>query len=82
MDFVAENLGEGTDAIYSTISLSTLAANVETLVLQEGAGNLNGTGNGRLADTAARCVIAAKHPLSTVIPRAPRKRDGMQDQRG
>jgi trimeric autotransporter adhesin len=49
-DFVVENLSEGTDAIFSSVSLSTLAANVETLVLQEGAGNLNGTGNG-LANT-------------------------------
>ena len=38
-----ENANEGTDAVFSTVSHS-LAANVETLVLQ-GAGNLAGTGN-------------------------------------
>src|SRR5262245_36517277 len=42
-DSVVENLGEGTDAVFSTVS-HTLAANVETLVLQ-GSGNLTGTGN-------------------------------------
>ena len=41
---VFENPGEGTDAVFSTVSYS-LSANVETLVLQ-GAGNLSGTGNG------------------------------------
>jgi len=42
-DMVLENLGEGSDAIFSTVSYA-LSANVETLVLQ-GAGNLDGTGN-------------------------------------
>ena len=42
-DFVFENVGEGTDAVFSTVSY-TLTANVETLVLQ-GGGNLSGTGN-------------------------------------
>ena len=39
-----ENLGEGTDAVFATVS-QTLAANLETLVLQ-GSANLTGTGNG------------------------------------
>jgi hypothetical protein len=39
-----ENLGEGTDAVFATVS-QTLAANLETLVLQAPA-NLTGTGNG------------------------------------
>jgi Ca2+-binding RTX toxin-like protein len=42
-DLVFENVGEGTDAVFSTVSY-TLTANVETLVLQ-GGGNLSGTGN-------------------------------------
>ena len=42
-DVVVENVGGGTDAVFSTVS-HTLAANVQTLVLQ-GAGNLSGTGN-------------------------------------
>jgi serralysin len=42
-DVVFENAGEGTDAIFATVSY-TLSANVETLVLQ-GAGSLDGTGN-------------------------------------
>jgi microcystin-dependent protein len=42
-DVVFENAGEGTDAVFSTVSY-VLSANVETLVLQ-GAGNLDGTGN-------------------------------------
>ena len=42
-DLVFENAGEGTDAVFSTVN-HTLAANVETLVLQ-GAGNLLGIGN-------------------------------------
>ena len=42
-DMVIENLGEGADAVFSTVNY-TLTANVETLVLQ-GAGNINGTGN-------------------------------------
>ncbi len=37
-DVVVENVSEGTDAVFSTVSYS-LAANVETLVLQ-GSGNL------------------------------------------
>ena len=40
---MVENPGEGTDAVFSTVS-HTLTANVETLVLQ-GSGNLAGTGN-------------------------------------
>src|SRR5262249_26209130 len=44
-DMVLENPGEGdADAVFSTVSYA-LPANVETLVLQ-GAGNLDGTGNG------------------------------------
>ena len=43
-DLVFENTNEGTDAVFSSIG-HTLAANVETLVLQ-GSGNINGTGNG------------------------------------
>ena len=42
-DLVFENVGEGNDAVFSTVSYA-LTANVETLVLQ-GAGNLSGTGN-------------------------------------
>src|SRR5262245_42755616 len=44
-DVVFENAGEGdADAVFSTVSYA-LSANVEILVLQ-GAGNLDGTGNG------------------------------------
>jgi type VI protein secretion system component Hcp/Ca2+-binding RTX toxin-like protein len=43
LDFVVENAGEGSDAVFSTVDY-TLAANVETLVLQ-GAAGLKGTGN-------------------------------------
>jgi Ca2+-binding RTX toxin-like protein len=43
-DLVFENVGEGSDAVFSIINY-TLTANVETLVLQ-GGGNLSGTGNG------------------------------------
>jgi len=43
-DMVIENASEGADAVFSTVNY-TLAANVEALVLQ-GAGNINGTGNG------------------------------------
>jgi Ca2+-binding RTX toxin-like protein len=42
-DQVVENTSAGADAVFSTVNHS-LAANVETLVLQ-GAGNLTGTGN-------------------------------------
>jgi Ca2+-binding RTX toxin-like protein len=42
-DVVFENPGEGTDAVFASVSY-TLTANVETLVLQ-GAGNVSGTGN-------------------------------------
>ena len=42
-DGVFENANEGTDAVFSTVS-HTLAANVETLVLQ-GSSNLSGSGN-------------------------------------
>jgi Ca2+-binding RTX toxin-like protein len=42
-DVVFENSGEGTDAVFATVN-HTLAANVETLVLQ-GSANLSGTGN-------------------------------------
>jgi Ca2+-binding RTX toxin-like protein len=42
-DLVFENLNQGTDAVFATVS-QTLSANVETLVLQ-GSGNLSGTGN-------------------------------------
>jgi trimeric autotransporter adhesin len=42
-DMIVENLNEGTDAVFATVSYA-LSANVETLVLQ-GAGNLSGTGN-------------------------------------
>jgi Ca2+-binding RTX toxin-like protein len=43
LDLTSENSGEGTDAVFSTVA-HTLAANVETLVLQ-GSGDLAGTGN-------------------------------------
>jgi trimeric autotransporter adhesin len=43
MDFVVENVGEGTDVVLSTVT-HTLQANVEALVLQ-GGGNIDGTGN-------------------------------------
>jgi Ca2+-binding RTX toxin-like protein len=43
MDLATENAGEGTDAIYATVSYA-LAANVEHLYLQ-GAANLHGAGN-------------------------------------
>src|SRR5262245_22266621 len=42
-DQMVENVGEGTDAVFSTVNF-ILPANVETLVLQ-GAANANGTGN-------------------------------------
>src|SRR4029079_2813873 len=42
-DFVIENLNEGSDLVYATVSY-TLAANTENLVLL-GSGGLNGTGN-------------------------------------
>jgi Ca2+-binding RTX toxin-like protein len=42
-DFVIENLNEGSDLVYSTVSY-TLAANTENLVLL-GSGDLNGSGN-------------------------------------
>jgi trimeric autotransporter adhesin len=42
-DVVFENVGEGADAVFSTVSYA-LSANVETLVLQ-GAGNIDGSGN-------------------------------------
>jgi endoglucanase len=42
-DMVVENANEGTDAAFTAVGY-TLAANVETLVLQ-GSGNLTGTGN-------------------------------------
>src|SRR4029077_2652847 len=42
-DVVFENVGEGNDAVFSTVSY-TLTANVETLVLQGGS-NFSGTGN-------------------------------------
>jgi trimeric autotransporter adhesin len=43
-DVVTENADQGIDHVYSTIS-HTLAANVETLVLQAGAGAIDGSGN-------------------------------------
>ena len=42
-DVAVEDPGEGADAVFASVDY-TLAANVETLVLQ-GAGNLDGTGN-------------------------------------
>jgi Ca2+-binding RTX toxin-like protein len=42
-DLVFESLNQGTDAVFATVNY-TLAANVETLVLQ-GSSNLTGTGN-------------------------------------
>jgi trimeric autotransporter adhesin len=44
-DVVTENAGEGTDTIRTTVTLSTLAANVENLTLL-GTSALNATGNG------------------------------------
>src|SRR5205085_1867995 len=43
-DTVTENPGQGNDAVYSSIGY-TLPANVEALILIEGAGNINGAGN-------------------------------------
>ncbi len=43
-DLTLENSGEGNDVVRTTINW-TLSANIETLIL-EGAGNINGTGNG------------------------------------
>jgi Ca2+-binding RTX toxin-like protein len=43
-DVVFENASEGSDAVFSAIS-HAMAANVETLVLLQGSGNLAGTGN-------------------------------------
>jgi Ca2+-binding RTX toxin-like protein len=48
-DVVAEISDEGTDTVISTISV-TLSSNVEKLVLDAGAGDINGTGNA-LANT-------------------------------
>jgi Ca2+-binding RTX toxin-like protein len=42
-DMIIENPNEGTDAVFATVD-HTLAANVETLVLQ-GSDNFSGTGN-------------------------------------
>src|SRR5262245_63550161 len=46
MDVVLENSGEGTDAVFSTVSLSTTPANVAPLLLHEGTRKLYGNGNG------------------------------------
>ena len=43
-DSVVENLGEGNDTIQTSVTLTTLAANVEKLVLT-GTAAINGTGN-------------------------------------
>jgi Ca2+-binding RTX toxin-like protein len=48
-DTVTEASGGGTDEIFSSVSITTLASNVEKLTLQ-GSANLNGTGN-TLANT-------------------------------
>jgi Ca2+-binding RTX toxin-like protein len=48
-DVVTENADEGMDSVVSSIDYA-LGPNVENLVLAEGAGNLNGTGN-ELANT-------------------------------
>ena len=45
-DTVAENLGNGTDTVFSAAASFTLGPNVENLTLEPGAGNINGTGNG------------------------------------
>ncbi len=43
-DTITENAGQGTDTVQSTVTVATLAANVENLTLTL-AGNINGTGN-------------------------------------
>jgi trimeric autotransporter adhesin len=43
-DQVIENSGQGNDTVYASVDY-TLAANVDNLILQEGSGALQGTGN-------------------------------------
>jgi len=49
-DVVKEEDGEGTDTVESSLTTYTLGNNLEKLILKEGSGNINGTGNG-LANT-------------------------------
>jgi Ca2+-binding RTX toxin-like protein len=44
-DVITEQAGEGTDTVQTTVTLTTLAANVENLTLLELGGAINGTGN-------------------------------------
>src|SRR5262245_18565452 len=44
-DVVQENAGEGNDIVYASVDY-TLPANVDSIVLIEGAGNINAAGNG------------------------------------
>ena len=63
-DLVFENLDEGTDAVFATVT-HTLSANVETLVLQ-GSGGLNGTGNG--LDNKVFAIPATTYSTVKAVP--------------
>ena len=65
-DTVAENLGNGTDTVFSAAASFTLGANVENLTLEPGAGNINGTGNG-----LANVITAMRVTTPSMVPAAP-----------